>query len=167
MTTSRSLPSRAAEISLDEALARLARHAVVDGLVVVGSRERAALTPVSDYDLVVVLARMPTPLRVGLATIDRRLTDLVFVTTAAVDAVVALDVPVPYDSWLGRAVEWLRDGEQVFDRAGRLARARAHIRDGEWLAGRTTAELHAIWFRGWYDLRRRAACWTPTTPCIN
>jgi hypothetical protein len=151
---SRSRPSLAASISLEAALARLARHAVVDGLVVVGSRELAALTPVSDYDLVVVLARRPAPLRVGLATIDGRLTDLLFVTTAAVDAVAALDAPVPYDSWLGRTVEWLRDGEHVFDRAGRLARAREHVSDGDWLAGRTAAELHAIWFRGWYDLRQ-------------
>jgi hypothetical protein len=97
---------------------------------------------------------MPAPLHVGLATIDGRLTDLLFVTTAAVAAVAELSAPVSYDSWLGRTVEWLRDGELVFDRAGRLARARAHVSDGEWLAGRTTAELQAIWFRGWYDLRQ-------------
>jgi hypothetical protein len=141
MAMSRSRPSRAASISLDEAIARLARHAVVDGLVVVGSRKPATLTPVSDYDLVVVLAEAPAPLRVGLATIDGRLTDLLFVTSAAVEAVAALETPVPYDSWLGRTVEWLREGELVFDRAGRLARARAHVSGGDWLAGRTTAEL--------------------------
>jgi UTP:GlnB (protein PII) uridylyltransferase len=58
--------STTTDITLDAVLARLSRHPAVDALVTVGSTGRGALTPISDYDVLVVLAKMPVPLQVGI-----------------------------------------------------------------------------------------------------
>jgi predicted nucleotidyltransferase len=69
-------------MTLEQVIARLSHHLAVDGLLTIGSTGRDTLTPTSDYDLVVVLADPPLPLGVGITSIDHRLTDVLFVTTA-------------------------------------------------------------------------------------
>jgi hypothetical protein len=85
------LVTNAIPITCDEALHRLTQQEIVDGLIVIGSAAKEALTATSDYDLYLVLSVMPAPLHVGLTWIEGRLTDLIFEQTAAVDRFLAQD----------------------------------------------------------------------------
>lgn len=133
-------------LTLDEVIRRLAEHVAVDGLLLIGSASEAALIPASDYDLVVALAEMPVPLHVGVTSIDRRLTDLLFVTTAQIEEISALDAPVGAEEWLGRIIRWLQAGQILFDREGRLTRAQQKVRTGVWVEDAGAGERYDGWF---------------------
>jgi hypothetical protein len=151
----RTMPSPSADMTLEEVIGRLARRPVVDGLLTIGSTGRAALTPISDYDLIVILSSMPVPLHVGLTVIDGRLADLIFVATASIDEIADADTgPVDPDTWHGRISRWLGTGTVVFDRSGRLGRAQERVKARPWLAPTSAGTLHATWFRVYYDLHQ-------------
>jgi predicted nucleotidyltransferase len=118
-----------ARLTLEEVVARLSRHAGVDGVLVIGSVSKGQLTPASDYDLVVVLAEMPAALDpCGVTSIDGRLTDLLFVSVAQLEALLALEEEIAGTAWLGRIARWFEAGEVRFDREGRLGRVQASVR---------------------------------------
>jgi predicted nucleotidyltransferase len=139
-------------ITLDETLARLARHPAVDGLVTIGSTGRKTLTPVSDYDIVVVLSEMPLPLGVGITYIDHRLADILFVTAAQVDEIRATAEPIDPNAWVGRLARWLVDGIIVFDRRGALGEARTKLGSGEWLKPLGDVDAYGAWIGVNYNL---------------
>ncbi|MEZ4634607.1 MAG: hypothetical protein R2856_06465 [Caldilineaceae bacterium] len=93
--------------------------------MLVGSAVEDAMTPVSDYDLVIVLKESPMPLHVGVTSIDGRFADLVFHTTTQVEEFLAATKPFSFFEWTGRLVGWLEVGEILFDRSGLLAIAQA------------------------------------------
>lgn len=144
--------SSTADLSLDAALARLSRHPAVDGLLTIGSTGRDALTPASDYDVVVVLSAMPAPLGVGITYIDHRLTDVLFVTAGQVEEILAAEAPLDPDAWVGRMARWLLDGAVVFDRRGALGRAQAKVRGGEWVRRLDTLDAYGAWIGVNYNL---------------
>lgn len=149
----RATPARSATMILDEVVALLCAHGVVEGLLTIGSMARGQLTPASDLDLVVVLNELPAPLHVGLTTIDRRLADLLFVEASLIDRILADDFrPVHAEAWLGRVIRWLQAGTVVFDRSGHLAAAQGKVRTGCWLEPISAQELHAAWFGAYYNL---------------
>jgi hypothetical protein len=150
------IPARRATSTLDKVVARFRAHEAVDGLVLLGStREGQAQTPTSDYDILVVLSRMPAPLHVALTVIDGRLADLLFVKSTAIERLLDWEPPVvSASSWDGRLVRWLAAGQIVFDRAGQLARAQARVRAGELQAEVPGGELYAGWFGVNYNLRQ-------------
>jgi hypothetical protein len=119
--------------SLDDVLARLAQHPAVQGLLTIGSTDTARWHAASDYDIVIVLRETARPFHVGVAAIDGRLSDLIFVPSAEVAAVSALDAPLDPDSGTGRVARWLRAGQIRFDRDGDLGRAQRQVAAGEWL----------------------------------
>ena len=141
-----------ADMALDEVLARLSRHSAVDGLVIVGSAARDALTPVSDYDLLVVLGETPVPLHVGITYIDHRLTDLLFATTAHIDRILAAESAIDGDAWEGRIARWLVDGQVVFDRYGSLRRAQEKVRRSEWIRPLEDIDAYGAWIGVNYNL---------------
>lgn len=113
-------PSQSDGLTLDGVVARLARHDVVAGVVLIGTTGDPALTPASDYDLLVVLSQMPAPMYVALTTIEGRLADIIFILQTEIDALLARDDEIPQDSWEARLLHWVRTGRIVFDRLGRL-----------------------------------------------
>jgi hypothetical protein len=147
------LPQAGEHMTLDDLIGRLGGRAEVDGLMVMGSAGAGALGPHSDYDLLLVFEAMPAPLSVGLTWIGGRLTDLIFVTTAELDRLVASGPQaVLADSLTGRLFGWLRDGRIVLDRSGRLAAARAALQAEGWTRGPSWGEQYRTWFGLNYDL---------------
>jgi predicted nucleotidyltransferase len=153
-------------LTLDQAIAWLARRRVVDGIVVIGSAGQNALTPASDYDLLVVLADMPVPLHVALTYIDRRLTDVIFVSVADIDRLLTSEAQtVPAVSEEGKLIWWLQTGRIAFDRLGRLRRAQAWTQSGQRFHMASEGELYSAWFGISYDVmqtKRMLASADPT-----
>ena len=121
----RSTADGAGTATLDELVARLARHDAVAGVLLMGSTGTAALTPTSDYDLLVVLTDLPAPLRMVTTWVGDRLTEVYCTTTAALDRIVAEP-----SAWSGNSEEaivfsWLTTGRVVYDRVGRLRQTQA------------------------------------------
>ncbi len=76
-------------MTLDAVIARLAGRDVVDGILLMGSTATGALTPTSDYDLLLVLDEPPTPLRMVNTWVDGRLTEVYCTTVRALERIVA------------------------------------------------------------------------------
>ena len=141
------------DATLNEVTNRLSRHPAVDGLIVVGSASRGELNPASDYDLVVILSTMAVPLRVGVTSIDGRRADVVFCRTARVEEFLAAVEPLDFGSWTGRLVGWLREGNVVFDRDGRVKQAQEKASGGDWLLPTGTASGLSAWIGVNYNLQ--------------
>lgn len=123
------LPTPTNDLSLAEVIARLARHDAVDGLLLIGSTGGEQLNPASDYDLVLVLNRMPLPLRVALTYIDGRLADIIFVAAAELAAFTGGPPSTGSVVWGEAAlVRWLSGGTIAYDNTGQLAAAQAAAR---------------------------------------
>jgi predicted nucleotidyltransferase len=141
-----------ADLTLDETLARLVRHPAVDGLITIGSTGRETLTPVSDYDIVVVLSEMPLPLGVGITYIDHRLADVLFATATQVDEIRATTEQLDPNAWVGRLARWLLDGTIASDRRGALAEALLKLRSAEWLKPLGDFDGYGAWIGVNYNL---------------
>jgi hypothetical protein len=124
----RSTADGAGTATLDELIARLARNDAVDGILLMGSTGTAALTPTSDYDLLVVLTDLPAPLRMVTTWVGERLTEVYCTTTAALDRVVAEPTTWSGNSEQGGVLSWLMNGRIAFDRFGLLRRSQEAVR---------------------------------------
>ncbi len=148
------LPAATADLSLETVIARLAGRAAIEGVVLLGSTGRAAITPSSDYDVLLVTGTSPLLWHV-LTTVDGRLTEVYVVQADEIDALRAeTALPAHTDSRPALLARWLLRGRIVADRNGRLARTRGHLQTVEtgftlWTAG----ELYRYWFKINYDLR--------------
>ena len=116
-------------LTLDEVIARLSQRRTVEGVLTIGTTSGDKLTPASDYDLVIVLSDLPEGLEpYGVTYICNRLTDLLFVTTAQLDEIRALEAPIDGRVWLGRIIAWFKAGHIDFDRNGRLQQIQDKVR---------------------------------------
>jgi hypothetical protein len=147
-------PSSSDALSLDTVVARLARHDVVAGVVLIGSTGAPALTPASDYDLLVVLAHMPAPMHVALTTIEGRLADIIFVMQPEIDALLGRDHELAQDSWEARLLYWVQTGRIVVDRLGQLQQ----LQDKSATLGRAAqpdaGERYRTWFGVNYNVQQ-------------
>jgi predicted nucleotidyltransferase len=150
----RTLPSSTSNLSLSEVASRLTARREVAGLLTIGSTSREEVTPVSDYDLIVVLRESPVPLSVALTYIDHRLTDVVFVLATDIEKISG-QLPGSAEGQWGeaRVIHWLRAGQILYDRAGILETAQA-IAKSRPEAVATDEERYAAWFNANYNLRQ-------------
>src|SRR6266496_2084104 len=79
--------SQSNNLTLDEAIARLALHDAVDGVLLMGTTGQNTLSPASDYDLVVVLSSLPEPITLLHTVIDQRLAEVYFFSTDTLDQI--------------------------------------------------------------------------------
>lgn len=144
-------PATSNNLSLADVLARLAQHETVQGVLTIGTTAGDRLTPASDYDVVIVVPELAGLEPYGITYIDGRLTDLLFVTTAQLDQILALSQPVDSRDWLGRIIRWFEDGTIVFDRQGRLRAVQDKVRTASYLLP-TDNDTRAGWWRVNYNL---------------
>lgn len=140
-------------LTFDEVIATLSQQSIVDGLIVVGSASQDQLTPVSDYDLVIILAEMPVPLHVGVTYIDGRFTDLIFHTTTQIEQILAATEPFDFWHWVGRLVGWLETGKVVFDHHGKIRQAQAKVQQGAWIQPIGDKATYGAWQTINYNLQ--------------
>jgi hypothetical protein len=152
-------------LTLDDVISRLARHLAVDGVLLVGSTGLPALTPASDYDMIVVLNEMPVPIHVALTHIDNRLTDVIFFSAAAIERILGQESLADLvDTLEGKLIRWLQAGQIAFDRAGRLGEARSKVQSGQWLRTAGDGEIYAAWFSVNYNVQQTRRMMTSPDP---
>ena len=146
------IPAETNAMTLEAVLARLAAHDAVNGILLMGSTGTGNLAPTSDYDLLLVLAELPVPMRMVTTWVDGRLTEVYCTTVRAVERIIAEP-----DGWSevsedGAIVNWLRAGRVAYDRAGRLRRAQEVARDAPPPALPGERELYAAWLKAGYNV---------------
>ena len=146
-------PSSTGSTTLQDVIGRLRQRDEVDGLMVIGSAARNELGPASDYDLVILMSKMPVPVEFGQTYIDGRLTDLKFFTAEDIDRLIAAEEPIdPYTAG-GSAFLRMGDGKIEMDRSGRLKRAQRKVLAGMPLRLFTEQEKHSRWWMMNFFLR--------------
>jgi hypothetical protein len=150
--------SHSNDLTLDEVIARLALHDAVDGVLLMGTTGQNALSPASDYDLVVVLSSLPEPIALLHTVIDQRLAEVYFFTTDTLDQITdeqnnAQGGALPSAGDRVALYTWLQTGRITFDRSGCLARVQQHLRTTEWFKPAGDAQRYAIWFGSNYNLQ--------------
>jgi len=145
---------------LDEVIDRLAANDLVEGILIIGSAGRRALSPGSDYDLLVVLREQPLPVRTVITQIDGREAEIFFTTGAALDRIESTGRPVPNDSDDEILVHWIGTGQVVYDPLGCLSRAQQVFRSRNWVLLADETQRYATWFKLNNELRQilRLAC---------
>lgn len=146
--------STTAELTLEEVIHRLAHHTDVDGVLLLGSTGTDSVTPISDYDLLIVLTQMPAPLHVGATSIDGRFSDIIFVTTEEIDGLLSLGDEIAHDTWQGRLLHWFATGKIAADRTGRMVRARNKAQAVHFTNPADTGKLYGLWFGINYNLKQ-------------
>ena len=136
---------------LHNAINRLSRHNRVLGALLIGSLPAGALTPASDYDLVVVVDGLEPLWYIGVTEIGGRFADIVFVAGQALAQITALDASVAHDHALAPVLRWLCDGAVVLDRCG-LRAAQAWVRARSLLAPPDGDNAYSAWFGLNYNL---------------
>lgn len=151
----RTITSSSNTMTLTQVVTRLEGNEVVDGIVLIGSTGTELLSPASDYDLIVVLAEMPAPLHVALTYIDQRLTDIIFVSVAAIERILTHEQLLDdVDTMEGKLIRWLQAGQIAFDRSGRLQRAQRKVQTGQWLRTANASAMYAAWFSINYNVQQ-------------
>jgi hypothetical protein len=147
--------SRSHRFTLDETISRLARHPVVDGVLLIGSTGQPALSPVSDYDMIVVLNEPPVPVHVALTRIEGRLTDVVFYEAAVIRRIAEGEALADsVDSLEGKLIRWLQTGKVAFDRTGHMEAAQRKAQTGISLRPAGEGEIYAAWFSVNYNVEQ-------------
>ena len=141
--------ARADQAPLDELLAQLAGQGFVSGILLLGTTGTAALTPASDYDLLLVFDALPVSLRMVTTWVEGRLTEVYCTTAQTIERVAENPAAWSDTSEEGILVNWLRDGRIVHDRNGRLASIQERVRQGTRPAPATVGEV--------YEARRKIA----------
>ena len=140
-------------LTLEEILARLEKARVVDGLALFGSRKIAPTNPVSDYDLLILVADPPVRIFQMLTHIAGRMADVVFVETAMADALLEDRQPVAAVSFEGMFLQKMLSARIVYDASDRLARvqryAQAQHPANRLLLPSTESDLYSVWF--WFN----------------
>jgi predicted nucleotidyltransferase len=137
--------ARTNALDLEEVLGRLAAQTAVAGILLMGSTGTEALTPTSDYDLVVVFAELPVPLRMVNTWVGGRLTEVYCTTVGAVERIAADPAGFAAASEEGNLAAWLRVGRIAHDRAGVLRAAQAAVLAAAPPVAATDGEVDGAW----------------------
>jgi hypothetical protein len=160
-------PATTRDLTLADVAERLARKTSVQALMTIGSSRDALQPAYSDYDLVIVLEGWPAEVRVGYTIIGSKLTDLLFVESAAITRILSAVEPLDPWSWDGRTVRWLQAGRIMFDRHGAVTRAQAKVRQGSGCSLQARLRRTAPGFKSTTTSRKHTACWPRTTLCTG
>lgn len=145
--------SPANSLTLAETLARLRTHPLVDGLALFGSQTTDSPSPVSDYDLLILVREQPVRIFQMLTYIGERMADVVLVETEMVDRLLASPAPVAAASWEGMFLQKMRQAEIRYDVSERLERAATYAakqaQNEQLFTPTTISERYSDWF--WYN----------------
>ncbi len=137
------------KLSLSETLAQLKVSDKVDGLALFGSRTEQP-SPVSDYDLLILVKDSPIHIFQMLTHINGRMADVVFVETDVVDRLLDLNEAVRSTSIEGMLMLKSQKAQIVYDRSGRLERTRQYtlerMQSKQWLPPTPESSLYNDWF---------------------
>lgn len=133
-------------------LTRLAARVEVAGILLMGTTATGALTPASDYDLLLVLDLPAAPLSLLTTVIDGRFAEGYVTTVAALRRIAVAAAPWPDDSAEGAIARWVGTGRIAHDRLGALVEARAAL-----AALPPSAPSAAEVYRGWRGTGYRLA----------
>lgn len=140
-------PSVTDVLSLDAVVARLSASPRVDGIAEFGSRAAQQTDAASDYDLLVVVDRLPHRVFQMVTSINGRVADIVLVERVTVDEVLASTAPPPSRSFAGLFARKMQTARIVYDPSARLRRAQALAREPGWASpAASEAERYAAWF---------------------
>ncbi len=151
-------------LTLEQVVERLALHELVEGVVIIGSRAIDAIAPWSDYDILLVLRTLPSPLDVAYTSVGGRMADVIFVDVETIGRIGREGVPIPVEGPDGSLARWLKAGQVVFDRDGHIERARHAVLSTNWSEPARYAAKYAAWFSINYNLnhnKRMAAAEDP------
>ena len=140
------------ESSLEEVIASLATNNSVIAVLQIGSLSRDQLTPASDYDLIIIVDGIEPLWYVGVTQIEYRLTDLIFVNSTAIKAILDLEAPLPQEDELTPIIRWLRDGRILFARTQTTLQAKQKVQNGRWLKPVSDKTAYDTWFSINYNL---------------
>ena len=130
---------------------RLAAQPAVQGVALCGSGRDAALTPVSDIDLLIVVDEAHANLRSGVTRIDGRMGDLLFATTGEIAEIADAESPLDAGAWVGMLASHLERAEIRFDHDGSVARAQAQIRRCDLASDAAPGAAYRAWNKINYD----------------
>jgi hypothetical protein len=131
---------------IDAVLAQLRANEQVAGVLAIGSLTRQAVSSASDYDLVLVVRELTPLWYVGVTTIGRRFTDLIFVSADAIDQIAHLAAPIPTTHELTAIVRWLQHGVILLDRDRGLRRVQQHVHRQTLIEPISDQAAHGAWF---------------------
>ena len=137
---------------LEQVIRRLSAQGRIVGLLAIGSLVDNALTPASDYDLVIVLENIAPLWYVGLTTIGGRFTDLLFVSSDALRQIQELGSPLGDTHELAPIIRWFERGAMLLDRTGQLASTQRHVRQSKLVRSISDEDAHGAWFATNYNL---------------
>jgi len=147
----RAVPSPAGDAMLDDVVQRLAGHPAVQGVALCGSARDAALTRVSDIDLLLVVDEAHEDLRSGVTCIGGRMGDLLFATTGEISEIANAESALDAATWIGMLASHLERADILFDRHGALAMAQAQIRRCELASSAEPGAAYRAWNKINYD----------------
>lgn len=133
--------SSTVNLSIEEVISRLEKHEDVESVLLAGSGGNKALLPHSDYDLILVLKKMPVPLFSVFTYIDHRITDVFFFTTEEIDNILSKE-KLDADDMEGKLITWLQDGKITVDKSDKLEKLKAKVSSLEV----TDLKKYAAWF---------------------
>jgi predicted nucleotidyltransferase len=148
-----SAPASTAGMALDKVLRGLQTNSAVEGVLIIGSAAKDTLHSGSDYDLAIVLSALPGPVNVVLTTIDHRLADIIFFSTAHLDRVTAADQhTIHAESKEALLVGYLQSGVIAVDRTMRLEAARKRARAADLVMPPSDLERYDVWQKIAYNV---------------
>lgn len=111
--------------NFDETLQRLSQSPFVEGIAEFGSRAAARESAASDYDLLIVLRDMPSPVFQIITAINGRIADIVPADKTVVERIITEGEAAITDRFTLMLVQKLRTARILFDQSGLMGNAQA------------------------------------------
>lgn len=145
------------DISLDAFVSKMVESGLVEGVILFGTTATGAVNDLSDYDVLVVLAEHPPPIRSGITWVSDRVTDLAFASKTEVRQLEGIDSSGPVsDGLTGDLRRWVTTGSIAFDRDGSLSQHKRRLGTLPSAADVSEAERFRRWDHTNYNLAHSA-----------
>lgn len=151
-------PLKGKSMTLDELTARLSRHEIIDGILIMGSGSRNHVTPASDYDLLVVLSDVFLPAEMVVTWVGQRLTEVYFTAITTIDRILTVEdlktLTEDVRLFHGTMLAWIETGRIVLDRSARLEHAKGRVRAEAWFKPEDEREIYSAWWKINYNVQQ-------------